>query len=102
VFSRVHAHGQGTPESPPTPAGDGSFVGLRRTGEVADCGHSPNLLQCGIGGVGGGANRRDIVGGDLAAAIVDEPDVDRTVVLARPSLDRRPSGAGKVGVAPLL
>src|SRR5882757_11211696 len=34
-------------------------------------------------GVGGGANGRHIVGGDLAAAIVDESDVDRTVILAR-------------------
>jgi hypothetical protein len=53
-------------------------------------------------GVGGGANRRHIVGSDLAAAIVDESDVDRTVRLARPSFDSRAIGPGKVGVAPLL
>jgi hypothetical protein len=53
-------------------------------------------------GVGGGANGRHIVGGDLAAAIVDEPDVDRTIILARPSFDGRSIRPGKVGVAPLL
>ena len=63
---------------------------------------SPNVRQPGISGVGGGAYRRHIVGGDLAAAIVDESDVDRTVRLARPSFDGRSVGPGKVGVAPLL
>jgi hypothetical protein len=68
----------------------------RPTSAIAD------VCQSGMGGVGGGANRRHILSGDLAAAIVDEPDVHRTVVLSRPSLDSRSIGPGKVGVAPLL
>ncbi|HXO52416.1 MAG TPA: FAD-dependent monooxygenase, partial [Mycobacterium sp.] len=32
-----------------------------------------SFRRSGIGGVCGGANRRYLVGGDLAAAIVDEP-----------------------------
>jgi hypothetical protein len=77
-------------------------VGLRGTGEVADRDLSANLRRSGIGGVGGGANRRHIFGRDLATAIVDEPDVHRTVGLARPSFASRTIGPGKVGVAPLL
>jgi hypothetical protein len=83
----------------PNVSKDAASLLTNRTGPPA---LSPTFVSLESVGVGGGANGRHIVGGDLAAAIVDESDVDRTVRLARPSFDGRAIGPGKVGVAPLL